>query len=197
MAENQAGESRRGPYPKGVQRRREILDKTIDAFVHRRLDVPTLRSLADAIGESHRTVQHYFPTREALLVEVLREYEGMPTEEQEEVLLTDYFVGAAQRNVQTPGIIAVYTEMLALSVAVEDVAAKAFFTARFEYGRKYLSERIAAELAPDDLSVEEREAMAAVIIAAFDGLQIQWLLNPDLDLPKLLGLLGSLVTRTR
>lgn len=196
-ADNQTGEARRGPYVKGVQRRREILDKAIDAFVHRRIDAPTLRSLADAIGESHRTVQHYFPTREALLVEVLREHEAALLHEQGQGPLVDNLERAAQRNVRTPGIVALHTEMLALSVALNDVDAKAFFTERFERARRDLAEQIAAEHVSSDLSAEEREAIAAVILAAFDGLQIQWLLNPDLDLPKLLGFVDSLILGSR
>src|SRR5690349_11618012 len=67
------GPGSRGPYPKGVRRRQEILDRAIEVFAEAGFEGASLRAVGEAIGVSHAALRRYFDTREELFLEVLRE----------------------------------------------------------------------------------------------------------------------------
>ncbi|MEG8035223.1 TetR/AcrR family transcriptional regulator [Sphingomonas sp. LR61] len=126
----------RGPYAKGVQRRREILDQTLDVVASRGIDGTSLRAIGDAIGVSHAALKHYFSSREALLVEVLRERDAASDRalgDTAGVFTRLAFV--ADRNVSEPALVTLYTTLLGASVESGNETAREFFAARFDEAR--------------------------------------------------------------
>ena len=71
--ERATGPGSRGRYPKGVRRRQEILDRTIEVFAEVGFEGASLRAVGEAIGVTHAALRRYFDTREELFLEVLRE----------------------------------------------------------------------------------------------------------------------------
>jgi len=190
-------ESSRGAgsrYPKGVARRQEILDRTIEVFATNGAERTSLRAIAEAIGVSHAALLHYFASREELLVEVLREDERVRGGSDDESEIVSVMVNAAERNVSIPGLVALYSTMLAGALEPDKAVSREYFVPRFERIRQLLVQRIAAGqqlgTVRDDV---DPEAMAALIIAASDGLQIQWLLDPDVDIAGSLALLNRIL----
>jgi AcrR family transcriptional regulator len=182
-------------YAKGVARRQEILDSTIEVFATKGAERTSLRAIAEAIGVSHAALLHYFSSREDLLIEVLRENEsrrgGAAPDESE---IVGVMVRAAERNVSIPGLVALYTTMLAGSLEADKEVSRAYFAPRFERIRRMLVDRIA--LGQREGTVRggvDPEAMAALLIAASDGLQIQWLLEPTVDIAASLALLDRIL----
>jgi AcrR family transcriptional regulator len=176
----------RRPYAKGVARRKEILERAVEVFAERGAQGTSLRAIGEAIGVSHAALLHYFPSREELLVEALRTYQERPHPEEaadpRPGVVSD-MIAAARRNVTVPGLVALYTSVLGASVEKEQGASRDYATQRFEGLRASLVARIVegqrvgtvrADLAP--------ESVAALIIAASDGLQVQWLLEPGVDI---------------
>lgn len=185
------GTGTRGPYAKGVQRRREILDRTLDIVATRGIDGTSLRAIGEAIGVSHAALRHYFDSREALLVEVLRERDA---ESNARLASTPGVIArmaaAADHNVGTPGLVTVYTTLLGTSVEPGNETARAFFTERFETVRADLAGQIRDQLAASGRhSDADLEQVASLVIAAFDGLQAQWLLDRSIDIAGTLRLL--------
>lgn len=191
--------SRRGSYAKGVRRRREILDRAIEVFAERGAEGTSLRSIGAAIGVSHAALRHYFASREELLLEVYRSAEersAVEDPEPENVSVVGVMTHAARRNHAVPGLVQLYSTLVASALEDGHEEARAFFMARFTGLREILAERVRAEQEAgrvrDDISAQ---AVAALIIGASDGLQIQWLLDPDIDIEQSLelleGLLGS------
>ncbi len=181
----------RGPYAKGVQRRREILDQTLDVVASRGIDGTSLRAIGDAIGVSHAALKHYFSSREALLVEVLRERDAASDRalgDTAGVFTRLAFV--ADRNVSEPALVTLYTTLLGASVESGNETAREFFAARFDEARGNLVAQLHDELAASGRhSDAELEQVASLIIAAFDGLQVQWLLDRNVDIAGTLRLL--------
>lgn len=185
------GSGVRGPYAKGVQRRQEILDRTLDVVATRGIDGASLRAIGDAIGVSHAALRHYFASREALLIEVLRQRDA------DSVARTAGIDGvlprmahSADHNVSVPGLVTMYTTLLGASVEPGNEAARAFFTERFETVRTDLATQLRDELAASGRhSDADLEQVASLIIAAFDGLQVQWLLDRSIDIAGTLRLL--------
>jgi TetR/AcrR family transcriptional regulator, transcriptional repressor of aconitase len=181
-------------YAKGVARRQEILDRAIEVFADKGAEGTSLRAIAEKIGVSHAALLHYFGSREELLVEVLREGERRRSDPRDDAAVVGMMVRAAERNVTIPGFVALYTTLLAGSLEADKEYSRAFFSARFAAIRDRLAEQI--RLGQEQGTIRkgiEPFAMAALVIAASDGLQIQWLLEPDVDIARTLELLERIL----
>jgi AcrR family transcriptional regulator len=182
---------KRGAYAKGVRRRQEILDRALEIFSERGYDGTSLRAIGEAIGVTHAALLHYFPSKEALLIEVLRERDERSSRVTDVAPGLPGLIRGAEHNATVPGLIALYTSMAGTSADVGNDDARAYFTERFARLRASL----AAELAgvdgrtPDEVD----EKLASLIIAASDGLQMQWLLDDRVDIAGTLELLQRLM----
>ena len=181
---------RAGSYSKGVARRQEILDRAIEVFRERGADGTSLRRIATAIGVSHAALLHYFDSREQLLVAVYEYAESQRDTSKmygDSISALDVLVKAAMINVEVPGMVELYTTLVASSLAVDGSPANAFFGARFARIRGELTERLlrdqAAGKVRDDVDASD---IAALLISASDGLQVQWLLEPSVELERTL-----------
>jgi AcrR family transcriptional regulator len=189
------GTGARGPYAKGVQRRREILDQTLDVVATRGIDGASLRAIGEAIGVSHAALRHYFSSREALLVEVLRERDAAANRSLGDTpgFFTRLAV-IADRNVSEPALVTLYTTLLGTSVEEGNETARAYFTDRFATARADLAAELRKELAATGRhSDTDLDQVASLVIAAFDGLQVQWLLDRSVDIAATLRLLERVV----
>ncbi|GAA1484780.1 TetR/AcrR family transcriptional regulator [Brachybacterium fresconis] len=177
---------RAGSYSKGVARRQEILDRAIDVFRERGADGTSLRRIATAIGVSHAALLHYFDSREQLLVAVYEHAESKRDTAKmygDSISALDVLVKAAMINIGVPGMVELYTTLLASSLAVDASPSNTFFTARFARIRGELTERLITEQEDGRIRDDVDPAdIAALLISASDGLQIQWLLEPSVEL---------------
>ena len=189
---------RAGSYEKGVARRQEILDRAIEVFRERGAGGTSLRSIAQSIGVSHAALLHYFDSREQLLVAVYERAEGQrDTSGDAAESALDVLVKAAMINVGVPGMVELYTSLVAASLAAEGTPSNEFFSARFARIREELTRRFTEEQAAGRLRDDVEPAdMAALLIAASDGLQIQWLLEPSVELERTLGTFAVLLAPT-
>jgi AcrR family transcriptional regulator len=199
LPEEEPASNRPRSYAKGVARRQEILDRAIEVFADKGAEGTSLRAIAEKIGVSHAALLHYFGSREELLVEVLREGERRHSMYgRNEARVKDQVVGgmvrAAERNVTIPGFVSLYTSLLAGSLEADKQYSREFFSTRFARLRERLAEliRVGQEEGSIGRGVEP-EAMAALVIAASDGLQTQWLLEPTVDIAKSLELLERIL----
>jgi AcrR family transcriptional regulator len=199
LPEEEPALNRPRSYAKGVARRQEILDRAIEVFADKGAEGTSLRAIAEKIGVSHAALLHYFGSREELLVEVLREGERRHSMYgRNEARVKDQVVGgmvrAAERNVTIPGFVSLYTSLLAGSLEADKQYSREFFSTRFARLRERLAELI--RVGQEEGSIRrgvEPEAMAALVIAASDGLQTQWLLEPTVAIAKSLELLERIL----
>ena len=182
----------RGPYAKGLAKREEILDVALAHFAERGYDRASVREVARLAGLTQAGLMHHFATKEHLFLEVLKRrddrHDGSAGEDHEHSVRR--LVSAVERNAAEPGLVRLFVAMAAESVA-SDGAARTFFEGRYDWLRNELSSDIeqrqrdgerASELDPDDV--------ATLLLAVADGLQLQWLLDPEgIDMGRLLGLL--------
>jgi len=186
---------KRGPYAKGVQRRRQIIDEVLTVYDTLGAEGTSLRAIARAIGVSHSVLVHYFGSREDLFLEVLAEQD-----ERHRALFRegDSFVEQLARgadfSTSVPGLMALLNNMVARALETGNDRSRAHFSARYA--------RLRAEFVPilaagqragtvrADLPVEE---VASLILAAADGLTTQWLLDRSVDFKAGLLLLARLL----
>lgn len=166
----------------------------IEVFADKGADGTSLRAIGEKIGISHAALLHYFGSREELLVDVLRENEQRRRDTAQTTGVVGGMVKAAERNVTVPGFVALYTTLLAGSLEADKEFSRDFFSARFARLRAELIEQIRnGQEAGSMRSDVDAAAMAALIIAASDGLQTQWLLEPEVDIAKGLMLLERIL----
>ena len=185
----------RGPYPKGVARRQEILERAIEVFAANGSEGTSLRAIAREIGVSHAALTHYFPSRDALLVEVYREAERrVQKTEGPEANVVEIMAESARRNHSVPGLVQLYSTLVAAGLESGHPDATAFATDRVAYTRRTLAERVRRNQGDGLIRPDvDPEAVAALVIAASDGLQQQWLLDGAAPQEQALALLQELL----
>jgi AcrR family transcriptional regulator len=173
----------RGPYAKGLAKREQILDAALDLFARNGYDRTSFREIARVTGLSQAGLLHHFSSKEALFVEVLRRRDSRNEERHDakhgHPKTIDGLVSIVRHNAQEPGLVRLYVAMSAESTEAESVA-RDFFVERYRGLVENLADDVrrrqdAGELARD----LDAEAVASLLIAAADGLQIQWLLDPE------------------
>lgn len=173
-------------YAKGMATRQEILDVAYQLFLRKGYDRTSVREIARATGLSQGALLHHFSSKEELLVEVLRRrdrhnrssdgaYEaGDATDISVRGLLS-----VVDHNAQEPGLVQLYVAMSAEGTAVESPA-RGFFEERYRWLCSAVAADIRRHQERGEVSRElDADAVASLFVAAADGLQIQWLLEPD------------------
>jgi AcrR family transcriptional regulator len=197
-----AGGAPRRSYPKGVRRRQQILDSVIALLAQRGVDRASLRTVGEAIGVSHTALRHYFSSRDELLVEAYRTHEAradavVADEAGADASAVGLVMAAAERNRSIPGLVELYATLSTDALQAQHTVTREFVQDRFRSLRALLAERIAARSSGSSglssAGIDPVDA-AALVIAASDGLQIQWLLDPDeVDVGRSLDILDRLL----
>jgi hypothetical protein len=111
-------------------------------------------------------------------------------------------IEAAEQNRSIPGLVELYATLTTDALQEQHALTREFVRDRFRSLREALAERIAegqpaggGEPGTAGAGIDPMDA-AALVIAASDGLQIQWLLDPDaVDVGRSLEILDRLLPR--
>jgi AcrR family transcriptional regulator len=190
----------RGPYVKGIHRRQEILEAALDLFAEKGFEGTSLTAIGEAVGVTREGMRHYFRSREDLLLAVMaaaderaRDSAVSSTPPGDDTVLSRLIAGA-EHNASVPGLIALYTTLVAGSVASGNGRSRAVFTARFENLRTEIAQAVEQGQARGELRADlPPRAVASLIIAASDGLSMQWTLDRSVDLVEGMRLLRELL----
>ncbi len=177
------GMSVRGPYAKGIAKREEILDVALELFTLKGYDRTSVREIARLAGLSQAGLLHHFSTKEELFVEVLRRRDARNREtfrsRQDDPNSIGRLLSIVQHNMTQPGLVRLYVTMSAGSTDA-DSPARSFFEERYRSLRAEVANDVRKKQELSELSAElNPDAVASLLIAAADGLQIQWLLEED------------------
>ncbi|HEX5622169.1 MAG TPA: TetR/AcrR family transcriptional regulator [Solirubrobacteraceae bacterium] len=193
----------RGAYATGLARREAILRAASEAFATHGYRGASLAKIAERVGMSAPGLLHHFPTKEHLLVDVLAlrqerdaaRVRALASERGGRIL--DALLVLAKRNADSPGLVRLFT-MLAAESVDDDHPGHDWFVERYRRSREFVAERLTEEQRVGLVREDVNPGMiAAQILAMFDGLQLQWLLDPgEVDLVTALDdYLGDLRSR--
>jgi AcrR family transcriptional regulator len=206
MAEN--GTGRRGSYAKGVAKREEILTRALEVIAREGYRGASVKELADAVGLSQAGLLHYFEGKEELFTEILRKRderdsadmgldaataspEAAPADLRE---LRDGYVGIVRHNAEVPGLVQLFAR-LSVDAADPEHPAHRFFVERGETLRGYFAAAIAAGQESGEITDRiDPATLARVFQAVADGLQLQWMQQPDVDMAATIDALFELLT---
>lgn len=175
--------------PETLARRREILDAAVEIFGSKGFVSGTLGDIAEQVGMTHAGILHHFGSKDQLLLEVLEHRDASDVAHLDGQHIPDgmplfrHLVRTAFLNAQRAGIVQAYAVLSAESVT-DDHPGREFFERRYRTLRAEVAHAFAVVCEEKGVNDPRRIGDAsAAILAVMDGLQVQWLLEPDaLDL---------------
>ncbi|MDR1079079.1 MAG: TetR family transcriptional regulator [Propionibacteriaceae bacterium] len=179
---HQAG--KRGPYRKSRERRQAILRAALEAYAESDAGGPTLRAIADKVGLSETALLYYFRNREELFVAIIeaRDQADRFLSREQTLAAADFKrLGALiARNAETPGLVKLFLEQ-AIAAVNPGHPGHDFMRARYA---EFCQGLAAGLRQAKGLTAEQADWLGRLLIAAADGLQIQWLYDPSLDMRR-------------
>ncbi|WP_018491193.1 MULTISPECIES: TetR/AcrR family transcriptional regulator [unclassified Streptomyces] len=180
------------PRPsKGERTRARILDAAAELFSRSGFNAVSLRDIAAHAGLTHAGLLHHFPGKDRLLLEVLERRDLLDARELFPGLLRPgspapeparrlrLLLELVARNSRTPGLVALYAKVSA-EATDPDHPAHAYFARRYRYLRTELTGIVAGlQRAAGAGDAVDPGAAAGQLLALMDGLQTQWLLEPE------------------
>lgn len=175
---------RRGPYRKTRQVRERILDAGLEVFAQSGYRKGSLREIAERVDMSEAGLLHHFPSKSALLAELLdhrdaRSRQIVDLEASDALVTLAGLVRLARHNAERPGVVELYC-VLSAEATDPSHPAHEYFVARYQALRDSLAETLERAKRTGHLrdGVDPYRA-ACRLIAIWDGLQVQWLLDRD------------------
>jgi AcrR family transcriptional regulator len=182
----QAGTAR-GPYAKTALQREKILRGALDYFGQYGYWGSTMREIARAVGMSQAGLLHHFGTKTELLTAVLEERDR---DTEDRARLHDKTSSSALENIATivevnetqPNIVRLFTTLSAEATSDEHPAHH-YFRERYVRVAAVIADRLRAGVTTGEIAKQDDyDGAARVTLAVMFGLQIQWLLDPNIDM---------------
>ena len=172
------------PRPETLEKRAEILRAAVEVFGTNGYSQATLQEIAERVGMTHAGVLHHFGSKQQLLLEAVRyrdthdlprpAVDHMPQGLEQFRHLTQ----TAELNMQRPGIVQTFVTLSADAIA-NNGATREYFESRYSTLRDQITENFRALCAQRGIASNTAEMAATSILAAMDGIQYQWLMDPD------------------
>lgn len=178
----------RGPYKNGIRRREQILDAAFVSFARNGYAGASMRGIAQKVGVAHSALVTHFASKEELLVAVLEKWEMALTEHSTapteglgyfRALLDD-----VRYHLDHPGLVDLLMTTIAEGSRPEHPAhgwVRDRYSRLVREGSSCLraarESGIIKNLTDDEIELEVRR-----LYGAMDGLQLQWLADPSIDL---------------
>jgi len=185
----------RGPYRNGIQRRRQIVAEATVVFGRRGYPGASLREIADNVGVSAAALLRYFGSKEQLLFAVLDHWDEVtgdrstPALAPQGVAYLESLRRAMEHHDQDPGLVEL---LLTLCAEASDPEHPAREWVRTRYRRTIAEFDEAFEQGARDgalvaVDSDARDFFARLMFAVMDGLELQWIADPGLDLGGVFG----------
>ncbi|MHA7985201.1 TetR/AcrR family transcriptional regulator [Rathayibacter sp. CAU 1779] len=171
-----------------LERREAVLKAAMSVFGAHGYNKGALVEVAQQAGMTHAGVLHHFGSKEGLLVAVLRYRDGEAVDgvagrpQVTGPAFLPHLLGTVEENTHRRGVVQTYAVLSAESVT-DGHPAQGYFRGRMTGLREKLAGVIRDVVGdgPTDKAVMDA---ASALIAVMDGLQVQWLLDPDaVDMP--------------
>ncbi|MBN9178209.1 MAG: TetR/AcrR family transcriptional regulator [Microbacterium sp.] len=169
---------------RGDRRREAILETAVEVFGEQGFRGTSLREVARRVGISDAGLLHHFGSKVGLLAATIAERDELDRVRREEAeaagaTFVDTMRTQVERNAQSPGLVALHVVLSAEATDPQHPAHESFqeryrqirhqddesFTRLQEAGR------LRADLDP--------QRVGQLVTAMMDGLQLQWLLDPE------------------
>lgn len=186
-------------YPEGARRKAAIIQVATELFASNGYRDASLASIADGAGLTQPGLLHHFPSKSELLLAVLR-----GRELRDKALVADaikefpddvaHLLEALVSHNSTDRNDTSLHTVISAEATSPSHPAHDFFVARYSRVRNALRRSMAKSTATP-LTDDQALALATISMAVMDGLQVQWLLDPEVDMVANFKVFGMLLQR--
>lgn len=181
--------SLRGPYRTGIRRRQQIIESASIVFAEFGYSGGSIRTIAERVGASPATLIQHFGSKEGLLQAVLEDWDRQTGE----MLVSAGRTGLAffealhelmNFHLQHRALLELFVTMTAEATSTSHPAHD-FIRRHYASAHKWWADQLRIARDRDEISPltgAQIEAEVRQLIAVADGLEIQWLLDPSVDL---------------
>ncbi|WP_432483029.1 TetR/AcrR family transcriptional regulator [Kineococcus esterisolvens] len=186
--------------PRGENRRAAIITAAAQEFAKHGYHGASIAAIAAQVGITQAGILHHYASKDALLDAVVQQRFAEDAE-----IVTRLGLGEASpfagydslvaRNIEDPTWVQ-FLMVITAEGLTEDNPARELIRVRYERVRERILQRMQAH-AGDRYDLPawlDREDVASLLLAALDGLQLQWLYEPSVDLRRRMALLIDLIT---
>lgn len=174
--------------------REKIIQSAVAAFAQKGFRGAKMADIAKAANLTEPGLLHHFSSKTRLLMEVLKERDRIDSERMRATLQKNgnHFLEAGielvEHNQTVPGLVQLFNLLVAESIS-PDHPAHEFFIERYQREREHWVQAIVqAQQAGEVRSDISAETVVILIFAMMDGLQVQWLLEPEkIDMASIFG----------
>ena len=174
----------RGPYAKGTAKREEIIERAIEAFGKTGYHGTSMREIATACGLSQAGLLHHFASKEAILLAIVEYRETVHPDAPDAANSPEARRAGSMAQVllneQNEALTRLWANLVGEAMDPAHPAHD-YFKARYRGLREINSSLEAAEHNRAKPNAEDA-IKAQLVIAIWDGLQTQWLLDEDFDM---------------
>lgn len=183
---------------RGRLRRLQIIDVATDSFIKSGYRGTSLAAIAEEVGVSQAGLLHHFGTKEKLLEAVVRH-----RSERDAPLVADIFGNGglgmfdrlpalAEHSAGEAGLAQLFAVLVAENLLPEHPL-HTFFVERYRNVRRYIAIALRKGQERNEVRADiDVDAVSTRIVATLDGLQTQWLLDPErIDLVASFAELGT------
>lgn len=181
---------------RGDATRELVLDTALQLFAEQGYRATSVRDIAARCGMTHPGLLYHFPSKVALLMAALQrrddvdcvdgENRDLAFNQLEARAVLCHLVNGAKNNASKRGLVELFAN-LSVEASAPDHPAHDYFVERYAA----LKATVTRAFADLDREGALRQGVvpsvaASQVVAAMDGLQIQWLLDPDTDMAGVL-----------
>ncbi|SEH84998.1 MULTISPECIES: TetR/AcrR family transcriptional regulator [unclassified Leifsonia] len=194
--------ARRGSYAKGVAKRDEILEAALEVIAREGYRGASVKELAEAVGLSQAGLLHYFDSKDELFTAILRKRDevdsrrfGAMDDDAPLERIRDGFVDVVRHNAEVPGLVQLFSR-LAVEAGDPEHPAHAYFVERTDSLRRTFADALERQQQEGRITGRvPAETLARIVQALADGLQLQWMQDPSVDMPATVASLFDLLAR--
>jgi AcrR family transcriptional regulator len=172
--------------PRGDRRKAAIVDAAIAFFAQHGYRGASITAIADAVDLTVPGLLHHFPSKEDLLVAVLEERDrrgAVAVDASSESSILASLASLAEHNTGSRSLVKLFTVLVGEAAVNEEHPAHAHFAERYDKVVGDIRDGLAADQTAGSLPADsDCELVARIMLAAMDGLQIQWLFNKNFDM---------------
>jgi AcrR family transcriptional regulator len=197
-------ESEKTPRRTQVERtrasREKIIRSAMESFAQKGFRGAKMADIAQAANLTGPGLLHHFPSKTHLLMEVLKERDRIDGERTKAVLqknnndILEACIELVEHNQTTPGIIQLFNLLVAESISPEHPAHD-YFKKRYHNGREAWLQVIVQGQREGNIRADiPADELGMLLFAMMDGLQVQWLMEPEkVDMAQLFRVFVGLI----
>lgn len=169
---------------RGDVRRKRILSAAVEVFGEQGYRGTSLREIARRVGISDAGLLHHFGSKTGLLAATIAERDERDRERREEseasgVAFVDTMRDQVSRNAHSPGLVALHVVLSAEATDPQHPAHDSF-RERYRHLRHQDDQAFARLQEDGQLRADlDPRRVGQLVTAMMDGLQLQWLLDPE------------------